>query len=476
MKLKFWSTILLVTVMLSLIGGCIFLPQKDGYVKILVYSGEPNNPSAVVSAMDTLFVGIDGLQAYERYEIEIQNSDGSTMAKYALNATGEGKLPPTAMWPDAGLPPALPDGPADPRANIQVGSYKVKLTGPNTDVTFPFSVITKNSPYIWSCNVSGSIKNGYSYDSTTDVGEIIYVAGMNFEAKSDVDVYIMRDKDIWSDNDFLNDSSIYVKKCTVSTDPEGNLLPIDLNGYTAEIPVSPSGDPCYNFDIIVDANQNGILDSKDAVDGRNAAGYTVQLAPSDPIIANMSVKAMQLASNGRALDYTTHWDDLFYYPDIFKQDGSDTGFAWEGFGRGVFCILNPIIDYTGINGLVPWSMVQVWVIRQSDFANLLSKPANERLLTGLDVSDSLGRPDLVWVQQTCSNGAGSILVWQAPLQERRPSQPQVVPGEGFVLIVEKPDENGNFDNIFDKDNDYVDGDLTVPETDYRGFSVDIPNN
>jgi hypothetical protein len=125
--------------------------------------------------METLFVGIDGLEPFERYNIKILNSNGTTMAEYALNATEDGKLPPTPMWPEAGLPPVVADGPVDPAADIQVGSYKVVLKGPNTDVTFPFSVISKNAPAIWSSDFAGELCN--SYQATT---EDVYVTGMNF--------------------------------------------------------------------------------------------------------------------------------------------------------------------------------------------------------------------------------------------------------------------------------------------------------
>lgn len=461
MKLKFWTKIIMILVILTLISGCIFLPQKPGYVKILVYSGNPNSPTSVVSCMETLFVGIEGLKAYERYDIEIQNSDGTIMAKYALNATGEGKLPPTAMWPEAGLLPVVDDGPVDPGSDIQVGSYKIVLTGPETNVTFPFSVISKNTPTIWSSTITGEITNGYQE------GETIYVSGMNFVKDSKVDIYIMRDADLWNDGTYLDDDYMYVYKVEdVPIGPDGKLHK-DL--IAAAIDAGHGN--CANFDIIVDVDQDGVLGPKDVVDSRNAAGYTVQMAP--PALPPAYIK-MQLASNGKAIDYTTHWEDEFWYPDYFKQDGSDTGFPWEGFGRGVFCILNPIIDDTGANGLVPWSMVQIWVIKASDFATLATRPIPYKL-TGLDVSDPQGRPDLVWVQQTCSNGAGSILIWQAPLKDRRPAETgsTVNDGDGFVVIVEKPDLNGEFDDIYEPGSDYIDGVLNFPDPSDpdKGFMV-----
>jgi hypothetical protein len=437
MKIRTGINIVLMIIVLSLIcSGCFLLPERNGYVKILVYSGDPNSPTAVVKSMETLFVSIDGLTPFERYNIEILSSSNQQIAVYELNATSDGKLPPTAMWPEAGLPPAVGGGPVDPRADIQIGSYKVVLSGPNTNVTFPFSVISKNSSAIWSSDAAG--KNCNAFQLNTNV----YATGVRFPANTTVDVYITGHKDIWTNGETLLP---YVTKVTTSTDGQGNLGPISLGTAAAS-------NGCNNFDIVVDTNQNGALDDKDAVDKN---GYVVQYPPAP------QYRTMQIASNGHALDYTTHWEDAFYYPDTFNKDGSGTGFAWEGFGHGVFCILNPLIDDRNGASLVYWSQVRIWIITTGDFDSLA--PGYD--LTGKDVSDPLGRPDLITVQRTCSNGAGSILVWPAPLVDRRPGH-TYNSGQGYVLIVEKPDASGNFDNIFDPDSDYVDGQLNTP-----GFSV-----
>ncbi|HEX3044840.1 MAG TPA: hypothetical protein VHY08_08790 [Bacillota bacterium] len=465
MKLGRISILLFISLSLIIINGCFLLPERDGYVKILVYSGEPNSPSAVVNAMETLFVGIDGLKPFERYNIKILSSGGQKIAEYALNATEDGKLPPTPMWPEAGLlPETANNGPADPGGvDLQVGSYKITLTGPKTDVTFPFSVIMKNAPVIWSSDNLGQISN--SFQATT---ANVYVTGRGFEADKNVDIYIMRDKDFWSDGEILNDSDVYVNFVTAHTDPQsGKLGPVDLG--VAAIDVLHGN--CVNFDIIVDANQNGILDDKDAVDSLNSAGYTVQRPPA-PVY-----RTFQIASNGKALDYVTHWNDKYYYPDTFNKDGSGTGFPWAGFGRGVFCILNPFIDETDLNThLVYWSQVQVWVLTLTDFLDLINHGYD---LTGKDVSDPLGRPDLVTVQRTCSNGAGSILIWQAPLINRRTGLfDPTEAGNGYVVIIEKPDSSGVFDNIYNPNEpnaDFIDGVLTESGPPYQGFRVnDVP--
>ncbi|MCL6592010.1 MAG: hypothetical protein K6U80_18940 [Firmicutes bacterium] len=458
MKLGRISILFLFVLALVVVGGCFLLPQRAGYVKILVYSGEPNSPAAVVNAMETLFTGIDGLKPFERYEIKILNSNGALMAEYALSATQDGKIPPTAMWPEAGLPPVVDSGPADPKADIQVGSYKIVLTGPDTNVTFPFSVISRNTPAAWASDSEGKICG--SFQQTTDK---VYVTGMNFPAIQPVTVYIMPDKNDWSIGDLLDDPNTYFKKITgpESVTDSGGKLHVDLGAAD----IDPAHGHCANFDIIVDANQDGYLDNKDAIDGRNDAGYTVQR--TDP-----SYRKFQIASNGKSLDYTSHWYDQFYYPDEFNADGSGTGFPWAGFGRGVFGILNPLIDDTSGNGLVYWSQVQIWVLAWEDFDAIRNTGGS---LIGKDVSDAQGRPDRVWVQRTCSNGAGSILIWPAPLTDRRPGYTHLN-GQKYVVIVEKPDQTTlQFTDTFDPNRDYVDGvligadPLTAPIT--EGFRV-----
>jgi hypothetical protein len=451
MKIKIGTIALLILIILLVAGGCIFLPERAGYVKILVYSGDPNSPSAVVKSMEVLFVGIDGLTPFERYNIVILTSGNEKIAEYTLNATAEGKLPPTAMWPEAGLPLAMNDGPADPQADIQLGSYKIVLTGPNTDVTFPFTVISKNAPVIWSSDNTGKICNAF-----LESVDHVYVTGAHFDANQTVDVYIMRHKDIWTNGEILNDSAVYVTHTTAMTDAQKKLGPKDLG-------LAAFSNGCAIFDIIVDVNQNGILDDTDAVDSRNTAGYVVQHNPAPEYLK------MQLASNGKATDWNAHWDATFYYPDTFNKDGSDTGFNWGyGNGGGIFCILNPLIDdQNPATHLVPYSTVQVWIITLDDFNNLAGAGYD---LTGKDVSDAQGRPDLVTVQRTCGNGAGSILIWSAPLVDRRSGHPYVA-GQGYVVIIEKPTVSGQFENKYHPATDYVDGVLNGGGPANQGFSV-----
>lgn len=425
---------------------------------IQIYSGDPTSPASVAKSMETLFVSMDGLKPFARYNIQILSKGGILIAEYTLNATVDGKLPTTPMWPEAGLPPVGHDGgPVNPIADMQLGTYMLTITGPNMNVTYPFTVVQNNLPTIWSSNNAGQSINGFR--NATDT---VYATGYGFIANKYVNIYIIRDKDVWSTGDILKDPKIYVKTVTALTSSLGTLGPVDL-GLAA---IDTIHGNCTNFDIVIDANQNGIFDDGDAVDHRYAAGYTVQMPP-DP--NNLK---FQLASNGHAVDYSLHFDATFYYPDTFNHDGSDTGFPGGGyFGTGVFCILNPLIDDTDPNiQLVENSYVQIWVITLNDFNNLANDGYN---LMGKDVSDSQGQPDLVTVQRTCSNGSGSILIWSAPLEDRRGNP--YVPGTGYVVIVEKPDEYGLFDNIYDPNADYVDGVLnsgTIPAN--QGFSVVAP--
>ena len=425
-----------------------------GSANIHVYSGNPTNPTTEVPSMTTLFVGVDGLQPFERYDIKIVSGGGILIAEYTLNAIKDGRIPPTPMWGEAGLLPVAPNGgPADPRVDMKLGPYTVTITGPNTTMTSSFTVVPSTTPLIWSSDSVGRDINGFQVAK-----DYVFATGSGFGGARNVNIYIMRDKDIWSTGDILNDPKLYFAIKPAVTSTSGTLGPVNF-GLAA---FDTAHGNCANFDIVVDANLNGILDTGDAVDSQNAAGYTVQMPPSP------SNRRVQLASNGHAVDMTLHWDATFYYPDIFNHDGSGTGFPWQGFGQGVFCILNPLIDDTNPSTqLIEGSMVQIWVITLADFNTL---PSVGYRLFGKDVSDPRGLPDLVSVHRTCGNGCGAILIWSAPLDDRR-GYPYV-PGTGYVVIVEKPDAAGLFDNIYNPSADYVDGVLNSgPYPANQGFSV-----
>ncbi len=102
--------------------------------------------------------------------------------------------------------------------------------------------------------------------------------------------------------------------------------------------------------------------------------------------------------------------DPFYYPDQFNQDGSNTGFAWAGYGKGVFCILNSIVaTLPSEPGLRKMTPIQVWEIKAGDLTIGSDGRYN---LQGKDVSAPLGGPDLIYVQKASSAGPGAILVWR----------------------------------------------------------------
>jgi hypothetical protein len=434
MKLEKNSILFLIVLSLIIISGCFFFPKRSDYTKIQVYSRDPSSPpTTTVKAMEDLFVSVEGLAPLERCNIQIVNSKKMVIAEYTLNATEEGRIPTALMCPLIGV---APDS-LDP-TNLILGSYKVILTGLN--VSFSFEVVSDDKydkpdqPIIWSLDSGGRVSNGYRENTGN-----VWVAGINFPPNETVNIYIMPDQEFWGMGDSL---SVGTLSASIDTSNEGKLGPVDLGVVGS----------CGNYDIIVDVYPNGFFDEKDAIDGRYNAGYSAQ---SDPATC-FEYLHMELASNGKL------------FQDDFSYDGSDTGLLWGGPDRGVFCIFNPKLDDRQTTGLVPWSKVQVWIITLLDFEKLSGSTVNNDL-TGKDVSNKDGKPDVITIDRTCGNEADPILIWPAPLMIRNES---VTWDYNFVVIIEKPDPlTGQFENKYHPLTDYMDGALTTDTLSTRGFGV-----
>lgn len=107
--------------------------------------------------------------------------------------------------------------------------------------------------------------------NTFNEGDPVFAQGKFFPPNENVDIYVTDDRS-WSPGDSLSglDVSDDGPNFNVATDSNGKILCTDV----AYIPGLLPGD----YDIVVDANQDGTFDKKDgdAVDGKNGRGFRVQ--------------------------------------------------------------------------------------------------------------------------------------------------------------------------------------------------------
>jgi hypothetical protein len=119
------------------------------------------------------------------------------------------------------------------------------------------------TPSVKSTDSSGNPRSEFT------TSETVYASGAYFPAYTDVDIYIVEDRE-WTDGDPIPaDISGGVE--TVQTDADGNL------------PVTAVWAPTLvvgEYDLVIDANQNGYYNAGiDAVDDPNHPGFVVTGAP-----------------------------------------------------------------------------------------------------------------------------------------------------------------------------------------------------
>lgn len=252
---------------------------------------------------------------------------------------------------------------------------------------------------------------------------------------------------------------------SVSFADSGNpVLVWDLNGSpTLENPSASNN----AYDLILDQNNDGLLDSGDAVE---SIGFVVRNTTTnnvaDVIFANIASGGI-FTWNGRGYDYD--------YRDTFRRDGRDTKSAYYGNttpdGYGIKAIWNPYLQtksgYGRPNKLNLGALgstssysaraVDVYIVD----ASTADLSPNAVLNSGGNVDVVNGRKKTLPVQYSCQNGMGQQNIWT----------PYFTPGRYFVIV------DVNRDGLLTEGLDIVDAvrkDGTTIEDDpsVAGFAVE----
>lgn len=213
-----------------------------------------------------IFIAVDGLNPGQDVEIMLYKGGKSQYpAPLQLTADDTGKVPASAILYDIGI---------DPATGTEVdasGDYELKVVGYGVDKTIPFTIgaVSRSSTSVPSVypmvkNLSGNFihPQGSVMNSAR-----LYAKGKGFPANSTVDVYVLPDQNDWTDQSL---GGAVTAPVSVTTDASGSFEPVAV--WNVVQPVNNNRD----FDVIVDANRNGIVDDGDAVNGNSITGFTVQ--------------------------------------------------------------------------------------------------------------------------------------------------------------------------------------------------------
>ncbi|MCK5795564.1 MAG: hypothetical protein KAI47_00160 [Deltaproteobacteria bacterium] len=174
-----------------------------------------------------------------------------------------------------------------------------------------FQVDEVQPAHVYTCAADSTVASGckplnsFVVGALPDPGEVgapLYVAGEGFPASaSEVDIYVVKDADKWQGKEIpkQGDAAHIAGPITATLD-RGLLRPTKLTWLPSKKDVGP-------YDVLVDVDQNGrfdyLLSVKDAADGEDKVGVTIQLgagwarAKASTTKAKLSIDAAQLAFN-----------------------------------------------------------------------------------------------------------------------------------------------------------------------------------
>lgn len=220
------------------------------------------------------------LQPNTKYSVQVAHL-GQALFQGALLTNMEAKFETSTLSHDVGefgdgfkdgdkVEVKLDDGTTTIKGTIQIEGRVFQGPG--------WTVDEVSTPHVYSAGPDGQPTNAFVVGGQAD-GEVkgpIYVAGDHFPADSTVDVYVVKDRDEWKNRAFPKpgEPDYIAGPISVQIDAEGK-MPLTSTGFAPS-----ASDHLGPYDIIVDTDRNGTFDwsltVKDAADGENKVGFTVQ--------------------------------------------------------------------------------------------------------------------------------------------------------------------------------------------------------
>jgi hypothetical protein len=339
------------------------------------------------------------LHPYGNYHFTVDSvtHDGThtALSEGDVAANGDGSIPPTTLAHDIGDMPGSDESQAE---GFEVTLWDQDDLADKYESFIPllrtpalqggWNVQEVDPPHVYASQAGGTPTNAFavSDDGSIDPGEVagpIFVGGEGlptFAAGQQVDVYVVRDRDLWQRTAIpqLGEPDHIAGPVQVTVNADGSLVPTQI--------WQPTVHDVGIYDLLVDVDQNGMFDwelgNKDGADGEAKVGITIQYSQAWVRARSLRHIIMNIAFNSDGRE--GEWKNVF------------------SSGDELYLYVNP--DVTTRPEL-NHKMVYKWVVAHQDFDAFWNNPASE------DANGCIGFADYVMgrfqvpPQHGCTNSA-----------------------------------------------------------------------
>jgi hypothetical protein len=359
---------LLIAAMLPACGGgddpVTPTPEPTGETALV---GDDGAEASSFESYEQVSLSLADLEPVTSYDVRVRDEGGTVVGTYALLTDARGSMDASSVLYDP-----------------EPGAYDIEVLG--TGITFQVTVAAPAGTWYLPCAADGTHLNN------VDAGQAVYLAAGGGDPGAVVHVYVVPNRYDWTEGMFLYDYSGAVEELTF--DDEGNIDPTAIWSAAAN-------DESAAWDVVIDANRNGVYDAGDHLDGKLGVGFVVQ-----------ETDVAKTLIDGHVIERLSA-DVNYVYRDLFDV------------GENVYVYLNPVarLRNLGADRSVTWAIV-----------------AHRAAWNDQDPIVPVGTPLGDTVQRGCTN-AGRRLVWPAPLAAGR---------YDIVLDVDN-------DGLYDQGQDILDG-------------------
>lgn len=470
-------------------------PANEFFVNITDADG--NKVDTINETGSTLYIAMDNVPYGSSPVLDLYEHGSITenAITYPLNFLNPMPANTTAPWTDGHYLPyvaatkfidtTLPYSSLTPItiANDTISMYDLVVTIGNAKYTTTIKVLHPPTEIIMS---DGTAPATYFDETGTTGGNTqVYVSTSNagLAADAKVTVYVMPHRaEGWADGSDLSNFTVRSEKITPTN---GNLATTLLWNLDA-VPKLINPTSANNaYDVIVDANSNGIYDAGELINSSTSPSSPAFVVRDTSANDTIDLIYINIASGGKFTpdilnpvtnSYYSDWD----YRDSFASDGLDTSYyVYEsygaGYGYGIKAVWNPYIKppayyynshwgFGGtdlVNSIYQGASVDVYIVDAKKTKGELNKGnlASIKLGQG-NFADVAGGKKTVPVQTSCYNGAYLYNIWK----------PKFTVGQYYVIV--DVNRNGKLDegvDIIDAVN--KDGKSMKDDSSIVGFTV-----
>lgn len=261
-------------------GGQVSQPQisqfRDASGRSVRDTNSNGVPDLPLDARPTIVPSFSGFAPGQAVEVQVFRNGVPVLPQpLLLTADVNGNILPTPILWDVGVDPQTGQ-PVD-----ATGTYVVVASGEGRQVTFTFEILAGRSTSVGNRQAASGVAvilaglpAVYAQGSVLS-GTPVWVEGFGFPANQQVKLFVVRDRDDWTDGSSLTDESGGAE--TATTDGSGNLPRTQV---WASAQRRGTGQTDGDYDVVVDVNRNDRFDTAtDVVVSAIGTGFTVQEPP-----------------------------------------------------------------------------------------------------------------------------------------------------------------------------------------------------